>query len=220
MDPQFHYGRVNDFHEMLADGIIHAVGIVLAIGGAAVLIHYATVWAGRPEQIAAWIYGCGLVIALTISLIYNSLPPGRLKWIMRRLDHSAIFILIAATYTPFLQRGADDPIILSLLVAIWVMAVLGITVKCIFPGRYDRLAIALYLLMGWSGLIAFRPIAGLMPPVSMLLIVVGGIIYTVGVIFHVWERLRFHRAIWHAFVVTAAAVHYSAVLTSFRLTDF
>lgn len=216
MHPDFHYGRKYDPVETLADGVVHTVGIVLALIGATVLVFHTTVWGERPEQIAAWVYGIGLVAALAVSFTYNMLPNSPLKWQMRRMDHSAIFVLIAATYTPFLQRGADNPVILWLLIAIWVMATLGIALKCLFPGRYDRLAIGLYLLMGWSGLVAFRPIAEVLPPISMLLIVVGGIIYTVGVIFHVWERLRFQNAIWHAFVVTAAAIHYTAVLIAFR----
>lgn len=214
---QFHFGRDYDFHEILADGIVHIVGVVLALIGATVLIFHATLWAERPAQIAAWIYGAGLVAALAISFTYNMLPPSRLKWTMRRLDHSAIFVLIAATYTPFLQRGADDPVILWLLIGIWITAALGIILKCLFLGRYDRLVLGLYLMMGWSGLIAIRPIAEVVPPVSMLLIVAGGIVYTIGVIFHVWERLRFQNAIWHTFVVIAAAIHYGAVLTTFRL---
>lgn len=217
MDPQFRFGRDYDFTEMLADGIVHAIGVVLALIGATTLIFYATMWAARPAQVAAWIYCVGLVTALAISFTYNMLPHSRFKWHMRRLDHSAIFILIAATYTPFLQRGADDPVIFALLIGIWVMAGLGIAIKCVFPGRYDRLAILLYLLMGWSGLIAFRSIATVLPNASMLLIVIGGVIYSVGVIFHVWERLRFQNAIWHGFVVTAAAIHYSAVLVSFHI---
>ena len=213
---QFHFGRDPDFHEILADGIVHAVGVVLALIGATVLIFHATLWAEPAARIAAWIYGAGLVAALAISFAYNMLPPSRLKWAMRRLDHSAIFVLIAATYTPFLQRGAQDPAILRLLVGIWIAAALGVALKCLFPGRGDRLAIGLYLLMGWSGLTALGPIAGTVPPVSMMLIVAGGIVYTLGVIFHVWERLRFQNAIWHAFVVAAAAIHYGAVLAAFR----
>ncbi|MBK4215522.1 hemolysin III family protein [Paracoccus caeni] len=217
MDPQFRFGRSYDFNEILADGIVHGIGVALALIGATALIFYATMWAGRPEQVAAWIYCIGLVTALAISFTYNMLPVSRFKWHMRRLDHSAIFILIAATYTPFLQRGSDDPVIFALLIGIWVMAAMGITIKCLFPGRYDRLAILLYLMMGWSGLLAFRSIATVLPFASMMLLLIGGVIYSVGVIFHVWEKLRFQNAIWHGFVVTAAAMHYSAVLMSFHM---
>ena len=218
MTDKFSFGRPYDFHELLADGIVHGIGVVLALIGATVLIFYATLWSSHGEIAAAWIYGLGLVIALSVSFTYNMWPHSRTKWILRRFDHSAIFVLIAATYTPFLERGADNPLILALLVGIWLVAIAGIVVKCVFPGRYDRLAILLYLAMGWSGLFAVGPISTYLPTVSLALIVVGGVIYSAGVVFHVWERLRFQNAIWHGFVVAAATVHYSAVLTTFSFS--
>jgi hemolysin III len=159
------------------------------------------------------------VLTLGMSFSYNIWPVSRTKWILRRFDHSAIFVLIAATYTPFLERGADDPVLLAMLIGIWLFAAAGIALKCFFPGRYDRLAILLYLAMGWSGVFVAGPVAERIPFASTLLIVIGGIIYSLGVIFHVWEKLRFQNAIWHGFVVAAAAVHYSAVLTCFSLSQ-
>ncbi|MGO8038537.1 PAQR family membrane homeostasis protein TrhA [Rhizobium leguminosarum] len=207
-----------DRYELIADGIVHGVGLVLALIGATVLIFYATVWSSHGALAAAWIYGVGLVLRLAISFSYNAWPVSRTKWYLRRFDHSAIFLLIAATYTPFLERGADDPLLLFMLVAIWLFAAVGIILKCVFPGRFDRLAILLYLAMGWSGVLVAEPVASRIPAASMLLIVIGGVIYSLGVIFHVWEKLRFQNAIWHGFVVTAAAVHYSAVFTCFSLS--
>lgn len=215
----FNFGRAYDFSEIVADGLINGFGIVLALVGATALIFYATVWSSDGAIAAAWIYGLGLVLCLSISFTYNIWPNSRTKWLLRRFDHSAIFVLIAATYTPFLERGASEPLILAMLVAIWLMAAVGITLKCLFPGRYDKLAILLYLGMGWSGVMVMDPVAAYLPPVTMHLILIGGAIYSLGVVFHVWERLRFQNAIWHAFVVAAAAVHYSAVLTCFSLTS-
>ncbi|WP_411958082.1 PAQR family membrane homeostasis protein TrhA [Paracoccus homiensis] len=217
MSANFKFGRAYDFHEMLADGIVHAIGVVLALIGATALIFYATVYSDHAQVAAACIYGVGLVGSLGISFAYNMLPHSRFKWHMRRLDHSAIFFLIAATYTPFLQAGAHHPRVLGLLIAIWVIACLGIAVKCLLPGRYDRLAVILYLLLGWSGLVAIGPMATYLPASSLILIVIGGVIYSAGVVFHLWEKLRFQNAIWHGFVVTAAAVHYSAVFLAFRV---
>lgn len=202
-----------DKYELIADGIVHGVGLALALVGATALIFYATVWSSHGELAAAWIYSLGLVLTLGISFSYNAWPVSRTKWFLRRLDHSSIFILIAATYTPFLQRGADNPLLSGMLIAIWVVAAAGVVLKCVFPGRYDKLAILLYLAMGWSGVLVAGPVAERIPFVSMLLIIIGGVIYSAGVVFHVWEKLRFQNAIWHAFVVAAAAVHYSAVLT-------
>lgn len=207
-----------DKYELIADGIVHGVGLALALVGATVLIFYATVWSSHGELAAAWVYGIGLVMTIGISFTYNAWPVSRTKWFLRRLDHSSIFILIAATYTPFLERGSDDPLLFSMLIGIWVVAIVGILLKCVFPGRYDKLAILLYLAMGWSGVLVAEPVASRIPFASMLLIVIGGVIYSAGVIFHVWEKLRFQNAIWHGFVVAAAAVHYSAVLTCFSMS--
>nr|WP_247749017.1 MULTISPECIES: hemolysin III family protein [unclassified Rhizobium] len=207
-----------DKSEIIADSIVNGVGVVLALIGATVLVVYATLWRSEGEIAAAWIYGLGLVLTLTMSFSYNIWPVSPTKWILRRFDHSAIFVLIAATYTPFLERGSDDPLLLSTLIALWVFAAIGIVLKCGFPGRYDRLAILLYLAMGWSGVLVAGPVAARIPSVSMLLIVVGGVVYSLGVIFHVWEKLRFQNAIWHAFVLTAAGIHYAAVMTCFTLS--
>jgi hemolysin III len=217
MSELFNFGRRYDLHEIIADGIVHGVGIVFALIGATALIFYASIWSSHGEIAAAWVYGLGLVLCLSISFTYNVWPHSRTKWILRRLDHSAIFILIAATYTPFLERGSGDPWIAAMLAAIWLTAVAGILLKCLFPGRYDKLTILLYLAMGWSGVMVMDQVAQYLAPVTVWLIVIGGLIYSLGVIFHVWERLRFQNAIWHAFVVAAAAVHYGAVMTCFSL---
>ena len=203
-----------DRSEVIADGIVHGVGVVFALIGVTALIFYATVWATSGQLAAAWVYGVGLVVALATSFAYNLWPVSNVKWHLRRFDHSAIFVLIAATYTPFLQRGFEDPFLAGMLVFIWVMAAAGVALKFLLPGRFDRLAILVYLAMGWSGVFAAGPLATHLPAATLVLIVAGGVLYSIGVIFHVWEKLRFQNAIWHGFVVAAAAVHYSAVVTS------
>ncbi|MBB4954532.1 hemolysin III [Agrobacterium vitis] len=217
MSDDFRFGRPYDVQELIADGVVHGIGVVFALVGVTALIFYATVFTSYGAIAASWIYGIGLVLVMGCSFTYNMWPRSRFKSYLRRLDHSAIFVLIAATYTPFLQRGADEPLIVLLLIGIWATAILGIVLKCRYPGRYDRLAILLYLAMGWSGLLAFEPLSARLPTVTMQLIVMGGVLYSAGVIFHIWEKLRFQNAIWHGFVVVAAAVHYSAVVTAISL---
>jgi hemolysin III len=202
-----------DRSELIADGVVHGVGLVCALIGVTAMIFYASVWSTSGQLVAAWIYGAGLVATLSISFLYNLYPVSQTKWFLRRFDHSSIYILIAATYTPFLQRGWDDPYLFGMLIGIWSIAVVGVLIKCVFPGRFDKLAILLYLAMGWSGVFAAGPLLSQLTETTMILILAGGVIYSLGVIFHVWEKLRFQNAIWHGFVVTAAAVHYSAVLT-------
>ena len=201
-----------DRQELIADGIVHGIGVVLALIGVTALIVYATVFSTNGQLAAAWIYGIGLVLVLGISFAYNLWPVSMVKWHLRRFDHAAIFVLIAATYTPFLQRGWNDPLLAGMLIGIWIMAAAGVTLKFAFPGRYDRLAILLYLAMGWSGVFAAGPLLTTLSATTVTLIVIGGVLYSLGVIFHVWQKLRFQNAIWHGFVVAAAAVHYSAVV--------
>jgi hemolysin III len=149
---------------------------------------------------------------LGMSATYNLWPVSPAKWLLRRFDHSAIYVLIAATYTPFLVEMNDRVVGIALLVGVWMVAVAGIALKVFLPGRFDKLSVGLYLALGWSGVIAYDSIAASLPDSVLWLIAVGGILYSLGVIFHAWERLRFQNAIWHSFVLLAAACHYTAVL--------
>jgi hemolysin III len=211
-----HHGRRTDLcwnydrAEVVADGIVHAVGISLGLVGAVVLL-FATHLA--PDALApVAVYAAGLLAVLGLSAAYNLWPVSRVKWLLRRFDHAAIYVLIAGTYTPFLALSRMGAMALSLLAFIWVTALLGAAVKLVFPGRLDRCAIALYLLLGWSGTIGARPLVAALPGPILWLLAAGGILYSAGVAFHLWERLRFQNAIWHAFVVAAACCHYAAVL--------
>ena len=213
MKPIHELVRRYDVGEIIADGIVHGVGVVAALVAVTALIFYATVWGTSGALAASWIYGIGLIASLGISFAYNIWPHSQVKWVLRRFDHSAIFILIAATYTPFLMAALPDTMVFANLVGIWCVAAFGILLKCAWPGRFDKLSIVLYLAMGWSGIVLYSRLYDVLSLATLLLILIGGIIYTAGVVFHLWERLRFQNAIWHGFVVTAAGVHYAAVLT-------
>lgn len=202
-----------DRAELIADGIVHGIGLSAALIGVTALIFYATLWSTSGQLAAACIYSIGLVLTLSVSFLYNLYPICRMKLYLRRVDHSAIFVLIAATYTPFLQRGWDDPFLFWMLFGIWTVAFAGIAMKCLLPLRFDRLAILLYLTMGWGGILAARSLFTALSTTTLVLIIVGGVIYSAGIVFHVWERLRYQNAIWHGFVVAGSAVHYSAVVT-------
>ena len=195
------YDRV----EIIADGVVHAVGVALALIGAAAL---AIVSRAAPSVL---VYAAGLVASLGISAAYNMWPVSPRKWLLRRFDHSAIYLLIAATYTPFVVEMRTG-VAIGLLVFIWCVAVVGILMKLLLPGRFDRLSIALYLFLGWSGVMIFRPVVAVLPATTLWLLAAGGLLYTAGVAFHVWKGLRFHNVIWHGFVLAAAFCHYSALL--------
>lgn len=199
-----------DRHEIIADAVVHGIGLAFAVIGTVALV-IATVHAPPGYLLVASVYGLGLVGALTASCAYNLWPVTPVKWILRRLDHSAIFLLIAATYTPFLARLPPDTGTTALFVGIWGTAAAGVVLKCAFPGRHDRLAILVYLGLGWSGILVYPSLLPALPSTTLALILVGGIVYSAGVIFHVWEKLRFQNAIWHGFVVAGAVCHYAAV---------
>jgi hemolysin III len=201
-----------DKYEILADGIVHALGIVSGLVAVIVLLVLAAQTVGPWELTSVAIYGGGLLAVLVISGVYNLWPVSPVKWVLRRFDHSAIYLLIAGTYTPFIMQMRSEITAIVLLVGVWVGSLAGMVLKLCLPGRFDRLAILLYLLLGWSGVMAYETVLGALPGSTLILLAAGGLLYTVGVIFHVWEGLRFQNAIWHAFVLIAAACHYAAVL--------
>jgi hemolysin III len=200
-----------DRAEIIADGIVHAAGVALGLVGAVAIVIVAI--KARPIEIAPTvIYIIGLVAMLGLSAAYNMWPISPTKWILRRFDHSAIYLLIAGTYTPFLALMKVGLASAALTIGIWSSALLGMFLKLALPGRFDRLSIALYLLLGWSGVIAYDHVGPVLPSSSLWLLAIGGILYSLGILFHAWERLRFQNAIWHGFVLLAASCHYSAVL--------
>jgi hemolysin III len=205
-----------DRAEVIADGIIHAIGIALGIAGAAVLLMTASRAANGAEIAPATIYLVGLLSMLGLSAAYNLWPISPRKWLLRRFDHSSIYLLIAATYTPLIWHTKEF-FAAAILIVVWLIAAVGIALKLGWPGRFDRLSIVLYLVLGWSGVLVYRPITATLDSLTSWLIVIGGAFYSIGVAFHLWERLRFHTAIWHGFVLIAALFHYTAVLSRVTL---
>jgi hemolysin III len=201
-----------DRAELIADGVVHGIGVFGGVIAATVLIVLAAVFASAYEIVSVSIYAAGLLAMLGFSAAYNLWPVSRSKWLLRRLDHSAIYILIAATYTPVFVQLQDRVFAMSLLAGVWSVAVIGVVLKLFFPGRFDRISVGLYLAMGWSGIIAYDSGLSSLPHLAVWLIAVGGLLYSFGVIFHAWRRLRFQNAIWHGFVLLGAACHYTAVL--------
>ena len=200
-----------DRAEIIADGVVHAIGVCLGLVGAVTIVVIA-VWMERIEVTPILIYVIGFITMLALSAAYNMWPVSPAKWVLRRFDHSAIYLLIAGTYTPFLVQMKNVLASVGLGVGVWLSAVIGIALKLALPGRFDRLAVVLFLLLGWSGVIAYDSLASALPSASLWLLAIGGILYSVGALFHVWRGLRFQNAIWHGFVLLAASCHYAAVL--------
>jgi hemolysin III len=203
----WHYDRA----EIIADAVVHAIGVCLGLIGSVTIIVMA-VKIERINLMPILVYVIGLVTMLTFSAAYNMWPVSPVKWLLRRFDHSAIYLLIAGTYTPFLGQMKDALVSAGLGIAVWLSATVGVALKLALPGRFDRLAIILCLLLGWSGIITYDSLASAIPSSSLWLLAIGGVLYSLGTLFHVWQRLRFQNAIWHGFVLLAASCHYSAVL--------
>jgi hemolysin III len=201
-----------DRAELWADGVVHVVGVCCGLVAAVILIVLANLYLTAGQVAAVTVYSSGLLAMLGVSATYNLLPVSRIKWWLRRLDHSAIYLLIAATYTPFIVQMKASLFTVALLGGVWAVAIVGIAMKIMLPGRFDRLSIVLYLAMGWSGVMVYDSMVSSLSALTLGLVAAGGVMYSLGVIFHVWERLRFQNAIWHSFVLLGAACHYSAVL--------
>ncbi|MGU3538371.1 PAQR family membrane homeostasis protein TrhA [Methylobacterium sp. A54F] len=201
--------------EMMADGVVHCVGVVLGLAGAVTLIALAaTAHLAWESRVAVVVYATAMVSMLAVSATYNLYPVCPRKWLLRRADHALIYLMIAGTYTPLVALVGTGWSAWALLAFIWLVAGIGIAVKLLLPGRYDRLSIGLYLLLGWSGLLAYESVIAALQPTALWLLAIGGLLYSVGVVFHVWRTLPFQNAIWHAFVLVATACHYGTVWAS------
>jgi hemolysin III len=201
-----------DRAEMIADGVVHGIGVFGGLIAATVLIVLTAVYASALDVAVVSVYVAGLLAMLVLSATYNLWPVSRAKWVLRRFDHSAIYLLIAATYTPFIMELKDSVFAMALLAGVWCVAIVGIVLKLVLPGRFDRISVGLYLAMGWSGLMLYDRVVSALPTLALWFVVAGGALYSLGVIFHAWQRLRFQNAIWHCFVLLGAACHYTAVL--------
>src|SRR3954452_6342142 len=201
-----------DRAELIADGIVHAVGVCLGLIAATVLVVLTAIYATAIDIFVVSIYVAGLLAMLALSASYNLWPVSRAKWVLRRFDHSAIYVLIAATYTPFIMQIRDSVFAIALLIGVWCVAIVGIVLKLSLPGRFDRLSVGLYLAIGWSGFMVYDAGMASLPTLALWFVITGGVLYSLGVIFHAWQRLRFQNAIWHCFVLSGAACHYTAVL--------
>jgi len=162
------------------------------------------------------VYCLGLVAMIGFSAAYNLMPQQRpSKAWLRRLDHAAIFIMIAATYTPFAVNRLDPPYGPIVLAVIWLAATAGVALKIVFPLRFERVSLALYLAMGWMIVTVIVPLAHAMAAVDFWLLCAGGLVYSAGVVFYVIERIPYHKAIWHTAVLAAAVLQFSSVALEF-----
>ncbi|MEM6680316.1 MAG: hemolysin III family protein [Pseudomonadota bacterium] len=208
--------------ELIADGIVHGLGVAVALMGVPVMITLAALWHGSLTVVAAAaIYGLSMIAMFAFSAGYNMVWHPRAKALLRRCDRGAIFVKIAGTNTPFavLLGGAEAG---TILIGIWTTAVLGIVLVLAAPraweGPAQLISLVLYLGMGWAVVIVGGPVLSAASEVGLILMFIGGGLYTIGVAFHLWDRLPYQNAIWHGHVLAASAVFYAAVLVEVGAT--
>jgi hemolysin III len=198
--------------ELIADAVVHAAAIIAGAIAFSVLFQKIAMH-GRPIDGAAMaIYAAGFFALFGFSCAYNMAPPSPAKWLLRRFDHASIFVMIAGTYTALLSQAGLSPWTIALASVVWAGALLGVALKVGMPGRYEKIALVAYLALGWSAVVAFKPIFEALPIETSALIVIGGALYSIGVLFYLWKKLRFQNVVWHAFVTAAAGCHFAGVL--------
>jgi Predicted membrane protein, hemolysin III homolog len=200
--------------EQISDAVVHVTGLTLVLMAVPVLIVLTALYRGDAASITGVsVYGGALIAMILFSALYNIGETSGLgtakEWLLRRLDHSAIYLKIAGTYTPFTLLSGHG---MALTLGVWGAALAGIALKIVSPERFKWITLALYLGMGWAGVVVGGPLFAALPTSVLVLMAVGGGLYTLGVVFYLWQRLPFHYTIWHVFVLAASFVFYSAVL--------
>lgn len=198
--------------EEIAHSATHGLGIVLSIAGLIAMLVVSERSGDVRHVVASVVYGVTLILLYLASTLYHGISSPSAKRTLKVLDHSAIYLLIAGTYTPFTLISLRGGWGWTLFGLVWGMALLGITLKVAAIGRFQWLSIALYLGMGWLVVVALKPLIGAVSPAGFRLLLLGGISYTLGVVFYKWRRLPYHHAVWHLFVLAGSVFHYFAVL--------
>jgi hemolysin III len=197
--------------EVFADRCVHAVGVTAGFIAAITLVIVALKQLPTDAATAIVIYALGMLAMFCFSAAYN-LSRGPKRWLLRRCDHAAIFIKIAATYTPFAVAKMGDTEGFVLLAAVWGIALAGAAAKLIAPQRIASVSTLIYLAQGWTCIFTMQPLLAALSPTAMVLLLAGGVLYSVGAVFHLSGRIAYHNAIWHGFVLVASACHFVAVL--------
>jgi len=195
----------------VASSVIHGIGILLSIAGLATLVAFAAMYGNARAVTASAVYGSSLILLYTASTLYHSIRSEAARRWLRTLDHIAIYLLIAGTYTPFTLVALPGAWGWALFGTIWSLALLGSALELGLLKRRGA-AVLLYVAMGWVGMVAFKPLLAHLQAGGMALLVAGGIAYTLGVPFYLWRRLPYHHAVWHAFVLAGSVLHFLAVL--------
>jgi hemolysin III len=205
--------KMASFKDELVNAITHGVGALLAIAALVLLVVFAALFGNVWHVVSFSIFGSSLVILYLSSTLYHSFTGNRIKFLFRKFDHMAIFVLIAGTYTPFCLAVLNGWIGWTLFAVVWTCAVLGIIFKALFIGKKELLSTMLYIMMGWVILLAVKPLYLAVSTTTFSLLILGGVSYTVGTYFFVNEKIRYNHGIWHVFVLGGSVLHFFSVLS-------
>ncbi len=197
--------------EEIANSITHGIGIVLAIAALGVLATFASLYGNVWHIVSVCVYGTTMILLYTASTLYHSIQHPRAKNILQTLDHSAIFLLIAGTYTPFTLVSLRGPWGWSLFGVIWGLAVMGMLFQLSNLKHWRTASIVLYICMGWAVIVAIKPLIANVASGGIVLLVLGGVAYTSGVLFYKQKQLKYHHAVWHLFVLAGSILHFLAI---------
>ncbi|MDI1318571.1 MAG: hemolysin III family protein [bacterium] len=197
--------------EELANRLTHGLGAALSVAGLVLMVVFSARHGDAWQVVSTAIFGTTLVLLYCSSTLYHSFQSERLKVLFQKLDHAAIFLLIAGTYTPFVLVTLRGPWGWSLFGVVWGLAIIGVTLKFWHAGRFNLASTLIYIAMGWLVMIAIKPLAAALPSGGLKLLVAGGLCYTGGAVFYLWHRLPYNHAIWHLFVLGGSACHWAAV---------
>lgn len=198
--------------EEVANAITHGIGALLSLAGLVLLIVFASIKGTAWHVVTFTVYGVSMLLLYSCSTLVHSFKEGKVKDLFEIFDHSSIYIYIAGTYTPFMLIAARGPLGWSLFGIVWGIAIVGVVFKAFFVKRFLFMSTIFYLIMGWLIVLAWGPLTASIPAPGITLLVIGGILYSLGTIFYVWRGFPYHHAIWHLFVLAASIVHFFAIL--------
>ena len=194
--------------EEIGNAISHGIGLGLSIAALVILVYVGVKYGDSRYVVSYSIYGSSLIILYLASTLYHSVPEGKIKDLFKIFDHSAIFLLIAGTYTPITLIVLKGRLGMTLFIIVWTIAFFGIVFKMFFSKKYKKLSTMMYLLMGWLIIFAIKPLITNLNTISTIFLVSGGIVYSLGTIFYLWKNLKFNHLIWHFFVLGGSVCHF------------
>lgn len=198
--------------EEIANSVSHGIGVIFGIVSLILLLNQAGGIGVSTMAVTSYsLYGGSMILLYLASTLYHAISYPPAKYWLKKIDHCAIYLLIAGTYTPLLLVGLPSPLAKWLMIIIWLMAAAGIIFNLIFTNRFQTVSLVTYLTMGWLSLVIIYQLVKYLPTGSVVLLAVGGVIYSLGVIFYIWDRIPFNHTIWHGFVLGGTICHFLAI---------